>query len=390
MKAVTWHGTNDIRCDKVNDPKIEEPTDAIIRITCSGICGSDLHLMSGNMAGMESGDVIGHEPMGIVEEVGKEVTRLKKGDRVVVPFTISCGHCFFCERQMYSLCDESNPNADQAAEIMGQSPAGLFGYSHLLGGFAGGQAEALRVPYADVGPIKVESDLGDEAVVFLSDIFPTGYMAAENADIESGDTVAIWGCGPVAQFCIQSAWLLGAKRVIAIDRVPERLAMAREHGKAEIIDYSKQDVYETLMEMTSGRGPDRCIDAVGAEAHASNTWTATAERAKEMVGLNENAPHAINEAIKCCRKGGTLSIPGVYTDTIDGLALGPLMNKALTVKTGQTHVQRYLQPLLKHIEEGDIDPSFVITHRVSLDEAPKAYETFRDKEDGCIKVVIKP
>ena len=342
------------------------------------------------MSGMQPGDIIGHEPMGVVTEVGADVQRLKKGDRVVVPFTIACGRCYFCEHQLFSLCDQSNPNADAAAAIMGHSPAGLLGYSHLLGGYAGGQAEALRVPMADHGPIKIESSLPDDKVVFLSDIFPTGYMAAQNADIEPGDTVAVWGCGPVGQFCILSAWMLGAGRVIAIDRFAERLEMARVHGKAETIDYSDKDVYETLQEMTGGRGPDRCIEAVGAEAHAANTLVAAAERTKEIVGLNSNAPHAINQCIRCCRKGGTISVPGVYTATVNGLMLGPLMNKSLTLKTGQTHVQRYLQPLLAMIEEGKIDPSFVITHRVSLDDAPEAYKTFRDKKDGCIKVVIEP
>ena len=390
MKAITWHGTNDIRCDDVEDAKIQEPTDVVIRVTRSGICGSDLHLMSGNMSGMQSGDIIGHEPMGVVEDVGSAVTRLNRGDRVVVPFTISCGRCFYCEKQMFSLCDETNPNAAMAREQMGHAPAGLFGYSHLTGGYDGGQAEALRVPMADVGPIKIESDLSDDQVVFLSDIFPTGYMAAENADIEPGDTVAVWGCGPVGQFCIQSAWMFGAGRVIAIDCVPERLEMARVHGRAEVIDHSKVDTYETIQEMTDGRGADRCIEAVGAEAHHTNTLIAATERAKELTIGNSNAPHAINTAIRCCRKGGTISVPGVYTAAVNGFMLGPLMNKSLTIKTGQTHVQRYLDPLLRKVEAGEIDPSFVITHTVTLDEAPEAYKTFRDKKDGCIKVVIAP
>tara|TARA_R110002049_G_scaffold268572_1_gene445050 strand:- start:12240 stop:13412 length:1173 start_codon:yes stop_codon:yes gene_type:complete len=390
MKAITWHGNGDIRCDSVDDAKIVDSTDMLIRITASGICGSDLHLMSGNMSGMESGDIIGHEPMGIVEEVGSSVSKFKPGDRVVVPFTISCGQCYFCQSEQYSLCDESNPNSEKAAEVMGHAPAGLFGYSHLTGGYAGGQAEALRVPYADVGPIKIESDLSDEQVVFLSDIFPTGYMAAENARIEDGDTVAVFGCGPVGQFCIQSAWMFGAGRVIAIDSVPERLTMARNHGKADTIDMNEHDPYEMIQEMTNGRGADRVIEAVGAEAHAKSSIKAALETVKENVLGNENASHAINMAIRCCRKGGTISMPGVYTATVDNFQLGPLMNKSLTLTTGQTHVQRYLQPLLSKIESGEIDPSFVITHRVSLDEAPDAYETFRDKKDGCIKVVIKP
>ena len=390
MKAITWHGVNDIRCDDVPDAKIEHPGDVLVRITSSGICGSDLHLMSGNMAGMQSGDIIGHEPMGVITDVGSDVTRLKVGDRVVVPFTIACGHCFFCQKQMFSLCDESNRNADQAREIMGHSPAGLLGYSHILGGYAGGQAEALRVPYADVGPIKIDSDLSDEQVVFLSDIFPTGYMAAENARIEDGDTVAVFGCGPVGQFCIQSAWMFGAGRVIAVDSVAERLQMAKTHGRAEVIDMSQVDPYEAIQEMTGGRGADRCIEAVGAEAHATSSVRELLESAKKTVLGNENTPYAINTAIKCCRKGGTLSVPGVYTAALDNFMMGPLMNKSITLTTGQTHVQRYLQPLLSKIESGEIDPSFVITHRVSLDEAPAAYETFRDKKDGCIKVVIQP
>ena len=381
---------NDIRCDDVDDAKIEEPTDCLVRITSSGICGSDLHLMSGNQSGMQSGDIIGHEPMGIVEDVGPAVTRLKKGDRVVVPFTISCGSCFFCDRQLFSLCDETNRDAEKAAAIMGHAPAGLFGYSHLLGGYAGGQAEALRVPHADVGPIKIESDLSDDQVVFLSDIFPTGYMAAENARIEGGDTVLVFGCGPVGQFCIQSAWMFGAGRVIAVDAVPERLQMARDYGRCETIDNTEDDVYEKVQAMTGGRGADRVIEAVGAEAHATSTLAAAAERVKEKLIMNTNAPHAINQAIKCCRKGGTLSVPGVYTSTLNGFMMGPLMNKSITLTTGQTHVQRYLQPLLERIESGQIDPSFVITHKVGLEDAPEAYETFRDKKDGCIKVVINP
>lgn len=389
MRALCWHGKSDVRVDNVPDPKILDPRDAIIRITTTAICGSDLHLYDGYMPTMKEGDVLGHEPMGEVIEVGSAVPNLKRGDRVVVPFNIACGSCFFCQKTFYSLCDVSNPNAEMAAKVMGQSPSGLFGYSHLLGGFPGGQAEYLRVPYADVGPIKIESDLPDEKVVFLSDIFPTGYMAAENAEIERGDTVAIWGCGPVAQFAIRSAWMLGAGRVIAIDRVPERLRMA-EQGKAETIDFEKEDVYERLMEMTKGRGPDRCIDAVGAEAHAAGSLDAVVDKAKAAVNLGTDRPHALREAIKCCRKGGTLSIPGVYIGFLDKIPFGAAMNKALTMKMGQTHVHRYLKPLLRMIEEGALDPSFVITHRLKLEDAPKAYETFRDKKDGCIKVVLNP
>lgn len=389
MKAICWHGTHDVRVDTVPDPKIADPGDAIIRITATAICGSDLHLFDGFMPTMQDGDVLGHEPMGVVEEVGKGVTKLKKGDRVVVPFPISCGRCWFCERQMYSLCDTSNPNAELARQAMGHSPAGLFGYSHMLGGFAGGQAEYLRVPYADVGPIKIESDLSDEQVLFLSDIFPTGYMAAEQAEIEPGDTVAVWGCGPVAQFAIRSAWMLKAGRVIAIDCVPERLQMAKD-GKAETIDHSKQNVYDRLMEMTKGRGPDRCIDAVGAEAHGTNTLTAVYDKVKSALMMESDRPHVLREAIMCCRKGGTLSIPGVYIGLDDKIPMGALMNKALTVKTGQTHVQKYTRPLLQKIENGEIDPSFVVTHRKPLSEGAAMYRTFRDKKDHCIKVVLKP
>ena len=390
MKAVVYHGTHDVRVQEVADPEITDPRDAIVRITATAICGSDLHLFNGLMPTMEEGDVLGHEPMGEVVEVGSGVHKLKKGDRVVVPFTISCGTCYFCAKGLFSLCDTSNPNAEAARKVMGQSPAGLFGYSHMLGGFAGGQAEYLRVPFADVGPIKVPAGLQDEQVLFLSDIFPTGYMAAENCGMEPGDTVAVWGCGPVGQFAIQSAWMLGAGRVIAIDRVPERLGMAERVGKAETINFEKEDVYDRLMQMTSRRGPDRCIDAVGTEAHGRGSIDALIDKAKAAVMLGTDRPHVLREAIMCCRKGGTVSIPGVYIGFLDKIPLGAAMNKGLTLKMGQTHVQRYLQPLLHKIEEGKIDPSFVITHRLPLAEAPRAYETFRDKADGCIKVVLTP
>ena len=328
--------------------------------------------------------------MGVVVEVGSSVRKLKKGDRVVVPFTISCGSCWFCERGLYSMCDTSNPNAEMARLAMGHSPAGLFGFSHMLGGFPGGQAEYLRVPFADVGPVKIESDLRDDQVLFLSDIFPTGYMAAENAGIEPGDTVAVWGCGPVGQFTIQSAWMLGAGRVIAIDRVPERLRMAEQQGRAETINFEDVKVYDRLMEMTNGRGPDRCIDAVGTEAHAGATIDAVVDQVKIAVMLGTDRPHVLREVIMCCRKGGTISVPGVYIGVVDKLPFGAAMNKGLTFKMGQTHVQKYLRPLLQKIEEGAIDPSFVITHRLKLDEAPDAYKTFRDKKDGCIKVMLTP
>jgi threonine dehydrogenase-like Zn-dependent dehydrogenase len=389
MKALVWHGKEDVRCESVPDPKIQNPGDAIVRITSTAICGSDLHLYDGLMPTMESGDVLGHEPMGIVEEVGSEVKNLKKGDRVVVPFTISCGHCWFCEQTLFSLCDNTNPNHEVAEKAMGHSPAGLFGYSHMLGGYAGGQAEYLRVPYADVGPVVIPDGIPDEQVLFLSDIFPTGYMAAENAQIQPGDTVAIWGCGPVGQFTIRSAWMLGAGRVIAIDNVPERLEMARA-GKAEIIDTNHEDASERLKEMTKGRGPDSCIDAVGAEAHGSNLFEKTVDNVKTAVKMATDRPAALRQAIMACRKGGTLSVPGVYIGLLDKIPFGALMNKGLTVKGGQTHTQRYLRPLLELIVNGKIDPSFVITHERPLEEGPELYKTFRDKKDGCIKVVLKP
>jgi len=393
MKALTWHGRADVRVETVADPKIEQPSDVIVKITATGICGSDLHLYDGYLPppAMKAGDILGHEPMGVVVEVGRDVKKLKTGDRVVVPFTIACGECFFCQKTLFSLCDRSNPNAKMAEKMMGHSPSALFGYSHIMGGIPGGQAEYLRVPYADVGPIKIESDLPDDKVLFLSDIFPTGYMAAENCDIEPGDTVAVWGCGPVGQFAIQSAWMLGAGRVIAIDRVPERLALARTHGRAEIIDFGQNEqVYEQLQEMTKGRGPDRCIDAVGAEAHGAGAIDAVIDRAKAAVHLTTDRAHALRSAIFCCRKGGTVSVPGAYLGFPDKIPMGAFMNKALTMKTGQTHMQRYLRPLLAKIEAGEIDPSFIITHRLPLAEAPAAYKMFRDKKDGCIKVVLTP
>ena len=389
MKALCWHGTNKVSVDTVPDPKIQDDRDIVIKVTSSGICGSDLHLLDGLMPTMKSGDVLGHEPMGVVEETGKAITTLKRGDRVVVPFTISCGSCWFCQKTLFSCCDTSNPNAAMAAAVMGHSPAGLFGYSHMLGGFPGGQAEYLRVPFADVGALKIESGIEDDKVLFLSDIFPTGYMAAENAEIEKGDTVAVWGCGPVGQFAIKSAWMLGAGRVIAIDRVPERLEMARAHGKAETIDFGKEDTYTRLQEMTKGRGPDRAIDAVGCESHAQTTLGLVADKVSDAV-MPTDRMHAVSEAIKCVRKGGTVSVPGVYVGLADKLPFGAFVNKGLTMKSGQTHMHRYMKPLLAKIESGQIDPSFVITHRVPLDKAPEMYATFRDKKDKCIKVVLKP
>lgn len=390
MRALCWHGKYDVRVDTVPDPIIQEPTDIIIQVTSTAICGSDLHLFDGYMMGMQSGDILGHEPMGVVVDVGSAVTKLKTGDRVVIPFVIACGQCFFCSKGLFAACDTTNPDAEAAAKVMGHAPAGLFGYSHLTGGYAGGQAEYLRVPHAEVGAIKIESDLSDDRVLFLSDIFPTGWMAAENADIEPGDTVAIWGCGPVAQMCIQSAWLLGAGRVIAIDRVPERLEMARTCGRAETINFDKEDVHERLNEMTKGRGPDRCIDAVGCEAHETGGLDAVVDKVKAALMLATDRAHALRQALFNCRKGGTVSVPGVYVGLLDKIPFGAAMNKGLTIKSGQTHVQRYSQMLLGKIESGEIDPSFVITHRLALEDAPNAYKTFRDKEDGCIKVVLKP
>ncbi|HWV23130.1 MAG TPA: zinc-dependent alcohol dehydrogenase [Thermomicrobiales bacterium] len=394
MKALTWHGTHDVRIDTHTDPEIQDPTDIIIKVTSTAICGSDLHLYDGVMPAMKPGDIIGHEPMGEIVEVGASVSKHKVGDRVVVPFPIACGHCWFCQHQLYSLCDTTNPDAEACAMVMGHAPAGLFGYSHLLGGYPGGQAEYMRVPYADVGPITVPEGMTDEQVLFLSDIFPTGYMAAEQAEIEPGDTVAIWGCGPVGQFAIQSAWMLGAGRVIAIDMVPERLELARTKGRAETIDTSKQNVYDTLQEMTKGRGPDRAIDAVGTEAHATGGLMEKGINAydtvKQKLKIEQDRPQVFREAAKCVRKGGTISMPGVYIGFADKIPMGSIMNKALTIKTGQTHVQRYLEPLLQKIVDGEIDPSFVITHTAPLDKAPELYKTFRDKEDGCIKVVLKP
>lgn len=390
MKAVCWYGKGDMRVEDVPEPKIQDDHDAIIRITSTAICGSDLHLYNGFMPTMEKGDIIGHEPMGEVVEVGRAVKNLKVGDRVVVPFTIACGECFFCKKELWSLCDNTNPNAEKAAKVMGHSPSGLFGYSHLTGGYPGGQAEYLRVPHADVGPYKIPAGLPDEKVLFLSDIFPTGWMAAENCDIEPGDTVAVWGCGPVGQFAMKSARLLGAERIIAIDTVPERMRMAEEQNGAELIDFEKDDVYERLLEMTNGRGPDRCIDAVGCEAHGGGTLDGTVDAIKTSVYLATDRPHVLRQAIWSCRKGGTISVPGVYIGFGDKIPIGALMNKGLTVKTGQTHVMRYLPKLMDLIETGKIDPSFVITHEVPLEDAPRAYEMFLNKEDECIKVVLKP
>jgi threonine dehydrogenase-like Zn-dependent dehydrogenase len=389
MRALCWYGTNDVRVTKVPEPSIVNPRDAIIKITLTAICGSDLHLLDGFIPTMRRGDILGHEFMGEVVAVGSDNTKLKVGDRVVVPFTISCGRCWFCNSQLWSACDNSNPNAWMAEKLYGFSSAGLFGYSHMMGGYAGGQAEYVRVPYADVGPLKVPGAVSDEQALFLSDIFPTGYMAAENCNIQPGDTVAVWGCGPVGQFSIKSAWMLGAGRVIAIDREPERLQMAAEHGKAETLNYEQVDVFEALKDLTGGRGPDSCIDAVGLEAHGTSL-DYYYDKAKTATYLATDRISALRQAIHACRKGGTVSIPGVYGGFLDKMPLGAAFHKGLTFKMGQTHVQRLMPKLLGHIERGDIDPSFVITHRIRLDDAAQAYKIFRDKRDGCIKVVMRP
>jgi threonine dehydrogenase-like Zn-dependent dehydrogenase len=390
MKAVCWYGKADVRVEDVPDPQILNPRDAVVKITSTAICGSDLHLYGGFMPGMVEGDILGHEFMGEVVETGGGVKNLKAGDRVVVPFPIACGNCFFCERELFSCCDNTNPNAWMAEKLWGQSPAGIFGYTHLTGGYAGGQAEYARVPFADVGPVKIEDDsLTDEQVLFLSDILPTGYMAAENCNIQPGDTVAVWGCGPVGLFAIKSAELLGAGRVVAIDRFPERLALAAQYGATDVINYEQEEVYDRLMEMTGGVGPDSCIDAVGLEAHHGGV-IGMYDRVKQALMMETERPHALRQAIHCCRKGGTLSIPGVYGGFADKVPVGAVMNKGLTVKTGQTHVHKYLRPLLNRIEAGHLDPSFIITHRLPLEEAPDAYATFQRKEDNCVKVVLKP
>ncbi len=389
MKAVRYYGKEDIRVEQVPDPVILNPRDAIVRVTSTAICGSDLHIYDGFIPTMHRGDILGHEFMGEVVEVGRENTRLKIGDRVVVPFTISCGHCFYCKEQLWSLCDNSNPNAWMAEKLSGYSGSALYGYSHLYGGYPGGQAEYARVPFADVGPIKVPDSLTDDQVLFLSDILPTGYMAAENCGIRPGDTIAVWGCGPVGQFAIKSAFLLGAERVIAIDRFPERLALAASYGNADVLNYEEEDVFETLRAMTGGQGPDACIDAVGLEAHGT-TLDAWYDRAKTSMYMATDRPHALRQAISCCRKGGTVSIPGVYGGFLDKFPLGAAFAKGLTLKMGQTHMQRYMRPLLERIERGEIDPAGIITHRVGLDDAPQMYRTFREKEDDCIKVVMKP
>ncbi|MGE5358545.1 MAG: zinc-dependent alcohol dehydrogenase [Bacteroidales bacterium] len=389
MKANCWHGKHKLSVEEVPDPAILNPHDAVVRITSTAICGSDLHLYNGFIPSMRDGDVLGHEFMGEVMEVGREVKDVKTGDRVVVPFPIACGRCNMCQRSLFSLCENTNPNAWMAEKLWGFSPAGIFGYSHMLGGYPGGQAEYARVPFADTNHVKVPSSLSDEQVLFLSDIFPTGYMAAEACGIQPGDIIAVWGCGPVGQFAIKSAFLLGAERVIAIDRFPYRLKMAREKSGAETINYEDVDIYDALKELTGGRGPDACIDAVGMEGHAPGPVGAY-DRMKQVMMSETDRPIALRQAILACRNGGTVSVAGVYGGFIDKFPIGAIVNRALTIKSGQTHVQRYMKPLLERIEKGEIDPSFVITHRMSLSDAPDGYETFLKKQDDCMKVVLKP
>lgn len=391
MKALVWHGKEDIRCDTVTDPGIEAPRDAIIKVTSCAICGSDLHLFHNLIPAMLPGDIMGHETMGEVVEVGKGVNgKLKKGDRIVVPFTIICGECEQCRRGNFSVCERTNRNRAMADTVFGHGTAGLFGYTHLTGGYPGGQAEYLRVPFADTTHIKVPDGLSDEKVLFLSDIFPTGWQAAVQCDIEPTDTVAVWGCGPVGQMAIRSAILLGARQVVAIDRLEERLSMARAAG-AITINFETESVVERLNDLTGGKGPEKCIDAVGAESHVSLGQPDTIlDRAKQMMMVQSDRPHVLREMIYVCRPAGTISIPGVYGGVVDTFPMGLVMNKGLTIRTGQTHVNRWTDDLLRRIEQGQIDPSFVITHIAKLEDGPEMYKVFRDKQDSCIKVVLKP
>jgi threonine dehydrogenase-like Zn-dependent dehydrogenase len=390
MKAVCWMGTSKVETLNVADPVILNPHDAILEVTSTAICGSDLHLFDGFIPTMEAGDILGHEFMGIVEEVGKAVTNLKRGDRVVIPFTIACGNCLFCKKKIWAACDNSNPNAHLMEKAYGYSGSGLFGYSHMMGGYAGGQAQYVRVPFANVGALKIENDLPDEKVLFLSDIFPTGYMAAENAQIEPGDTVAVWGCGPVGQFAIASAFMLGAARVIAIDRLPERLELARSIG-AITVDYSDEDtsVLTALKDLTGNAGPDSCIDAVGLESH-STELQGVYDKVKSALMLETDRPSVLRQAIQAVRKGGTLSIPGVYGGLLDKVNFGAAFGKGITMKMGQTNMHNYMKPLLERIEKGQIDPTYIISHRITLDEAPRMYEVWRDKRESVTKIVIDP
>lgn len=390
MRAVCWMGKHDVQVREVPDPRILNSKDCIIKVNLTAICGSDLHLYDGYIPTMKEGDIIGHEVIGEVVELGSEVDNLNVGDRVVIPFPIACGSCHYCKHEQHALCDNSNPNAHMAEAAYGYSPAGIFGYSHMLGGYAGGQAEYLRVPFADVGPMKVPDGVTDEQALFLSDIFPTGYQAALNCNIKDGDTVAVWGCGPVGLFAMKSAKLLGAERVIAIDHVPERLEKARRDADAEVLHFEKESVLGELKEMTGGRGPDAVIEAVGMEAHGFNAVDHFYDKAKQTLRLETDRPNALRQAIQACGKGGTVSVPGVYGGIIDKMPMGAAFGKGLTFKMGQTHVQRFMNKLMGHIEDGDIDPSFIISHRVPLIEAPAAYEMFKHKENNCIKVVMRP
>jgi threonine dehydrogenase-like Zn-dependent dehydrogenase len=389
MKAVCWCGKGSIQVETVPDPRIINPRDAIVRVKATAICGSDLHLYGGCIPSMQRGDILGHEFMGEIVDVGPAVRNLQVGDRVVVPFAIACGNCYFCQHELWSLCDNSNPNAAALADVYGQSGSGLFGYSHLYGGYAGGQAEYVRVPFADVGPHKLSEVVTDEQAVFLADVFPTGYMAAENCQIQSGDTVAVWGCGPVGLFAIKSAFFLGAGRVIGIDEYPERLKLADDFGGAETINFRDHDVLERLREMTHGRGPDSCIDAVGMEAHGT-TIDAIYDRAKHATYLATDRLHALREAIQACRKGGTVSIPGVYGGYLDKVPMGAAFAKGLQFRMGQTHVHRYLKPLMERIERGEIDPAAIVSHRGHLEQAPQFYDMFNGKRDACTKVIMCP
>ena len=396
MRAVRWHGKHDVRVDNVPDPQIVNPRDAIIKVTSTAICGSDLHLYDAVIPTMQKGDILGHEFMGEVVDIGSahrdkpNGSGLKIGQRVVIPFTIACGSCFFCEKQLWSCCDNSNPadTQDIADTLMGHAPSALFGYSHMTGGYAGGQAEYVRVPFADTGAFVVPDHLEDDQVLFLTDIFPTGYMGAENCNIERGDTVAIWGCGPVGQFAIRSAFMLGAERVIAIDHRPARLKLAADAG-ADTLNFEEVDVLDALLETTGGRGPDSCMDAVGMEAHGVSADNME-DRAKQAIGIGTDRPHVLRQAISAVRKGGSVSVPGVYGGFIDNFPMGAVVNKGLTIKSGQTHVHRYLKPLLARIENGEIDPRVVITHRLNLNDAPMAYDQFKNNQDEFRKVVLKP
>jgi threonine dehydrogenase-like Zn-dependent dehydrogenase len=389
MKAVCWHGANDVRVDNVPDPTILNPRDAILKVTATTICGSDLHIYDGYIPSMQAGDIIGHEFMGEIVETGREVRKLKKGDRVVVSSIIGCGQCHYCSHHQWSLCDNSNPNGGLQEPIFGFGTAAIFGYSHLFGGYAGSQAQYVRIPFADHGCIKVPDGMTDEQALPISDAFPTGYMGADMCDIKPGDVVAVWGCGPVGLFAIRSAYLLGAEKVIAIDRFPERLAMAKTQCRAEIINYEEVDAGEALKEMTGGRGPDACIDAVGLEAHGTGL-VGFYDEVKQSVRLETDRPHILRQMIVACRKGGVISVMGVYAGFVDKMPMGAAFNKGLTIKMGQMHGQRYMPKLIDHVLKGDIDPAFVFSHHMPLTEAKQAYEMFKHKTDKCIKILLKP